>query len=144
MTLGHRHSQVLQALIEGVGYSLRANVDWLEHLVGSVIPTIRVEGALTASRVWMQLKADVTGRRIEGLRLEEATALGAALLAGVGAGLYPDHDAAAAVVARELETWVPTPELAKTYSDVFERGFRQLPRLIGAIGPTLERAGWSD
>jgi xylulokinase len=140
LTLGHRQSHLLQALIEGVGYSLRANVEWLERCVGRAIPTIRVEGALTGSRVWMQLKADVTGRRVEGLRLEEATALGAALLAGVGAGIYPDCDAATAVVARDLETWMPTAELAATYSDVFEHGFQRLPRLISEIAVALEQA----
>ena len=144
LTLGHRRSHIIQALIEGVGYSLRTNLEWIERLAGRAIPKIRVEGALTESRVWMQLKADVTGRRVEGLRLEEATALGAALLAGVGAGVYPDHDTAAAVVARELETWVPSLELAATYSEVFEHGFRRLPRLIGDVAPALERAARSQ
>jgi xylulokinase len=106
LTLGHRQSHILQALIEGVGFSLRANVDWLERLVGHAIPTIRVEGALTKSRVWMQLKAEVTGRRVEGVQIEEATALGAALLAGVGSGVYSDCGAAADAVTRELEPWV--------------------------------------
>jgi xylulokinase len=88
----------------------------------------------------MQLKSDVTGRRVEGLRLEDATALGAALLAGVGAGIYADCDTAASVVVRELQSWTPTPGLTETYSDVFVRGFRRLSRLIGEIAPVLQQA----
>jgi xylulokinase len=139
LTLGHRQSQVIQALIEAVSYSLRANVEWLERLAGESIETIRVEGALTASRVWMQLKADVTGRRVEGLRVPEVTALGAALLAGVGAGVYSDCGAAADSVERALETWLPEPQLASVYGEVFEHGFRRLPRMIGELAPILER-----
>ncbi len=140
LTLGHRQSQILQALIEAVGYSLRANLDWLERLVGRDIPAVRAEGTLIASRVWMQLKADVTGRRIEAVRLDEATALGAALLAGVGCGLYPDHGAAGDAVEREIRTWAPTPKLAATYGDVFEHGFQRLPQLVGEVAPALSRA----
>jgi xylulokinase len=140
LNLGHRQSHILQALIEAVGYSLRANLDWLERLVGRDIRTLRAEGKLTTSRVWMQLKADVTGRQIEAIRLDEATALGTALLAGVGCRLYPDHAAAGDAVERELKTWTPTPGLAATYSDVFEHGFRHLPRLVGEVAPALARA----
>jgi xylulokinase len=139
LTLGHRQSHILQALVESVGYSLRANLEWLERLVGS-IPALRVEGRLAESRVWAQLRADVTGRQIEVVRLEEATALGAALLAGVGGGLFADHAAAADAVTRDLQTWQPEPGLAATYADVFEHGFRLLPRLIGEVSPALARA----
>jgi len=89
LTLGHRRSHILQALIEAVSYSLRENLDWLGRLIGQDITAVRAEGKLTTSRAWMQLKADVTGRRIEAVELDEATALGTALLAGVGCGLYP-------------------------------------------------------
>ena len=140
LTLGHRQSQILQALIEAVGYSLRGNLDWLGRLVGRDIRSLRAEGKLTMSRVWMQLKADVTGRRIEALRLDEATALGAALLAGVGCGLYADHGAAGDAVERVITTWAPTPGLAATYADVFEHGFVRLATLVGEVGPVLTRA----
>jgi xylulokinase len=140
LTLGHRRSHVLQALIEGVCYSLRANLDWLEKLTHQPVPVLRAEGKVTASRVWAQLKADVTGRRIETVRLEEATALGAALLAGTGCGIYRDHAAAGAAVEQELEPWVPTPALAATYTDVFQHGFRRLPALVGEVATVLSRA----
>jgi len=140
LTLGHRRSHILQALIEAVSYSLRENLDWLGRLIGQDITAVRAEGKLTTSRAWMQLKADVTGRRIEAVELDEATALGTALLAGVGCGLYPDHATAGDAPERELRTWAPTPALAATYSDVFEHGFRHMPRLVREVSPALGRA----
>jgi len=140
LTLGHSRSAVVQALIEGVGYSLRANIEWLERLTGAAIPTIRVEGALVASRVWMQLKADITGRRIEGTRLDDPTALGAALLAGVGVGIYADCAAAQDAAAVQVNIWEADERLARTYAYVFENCFQRLPQVIGEINTTLKAA----
>jgi len=141
LTLRHTAADILQALVEAVGYSLRANLDWLERHLGRPIEGIRVEGSLVRSRVWMQLKADVTGRPMEAAGIREATSLGAALLAGIGAGVYPDHAAAAAAVDRDLTRWAPSP-LSRTYADVYERAFGALPDLIAAVAPALEgRAG---
>ncbi|MBN9023623.1 MAG: hypothetical protein J0H08_16360, partial [Rhizobiales bacterium] len=136
LTLSHGSADILQALVEAVGYSLRANLDWLERQLGRPIGPVRVEGSLVRSRVWMQLKADVTGRRMEAADIREATSLGAALLAGVGAGVYADHAAAAAAVARDLVPWEPSP-LSRTYARVYEAGFRALPGLIAAVAPVL-------
>src|SRR5690606_11778528 len=59
LTLGHTGADILQALVEATGYSLRANLDWLADRLGRPIEMVRVEGSLARSRAWMQLKADV-------------------------------------------------------------------------------------
>jgi xylulokinase len=140
LTLAHRRGDILQALVEAVGYSLRANLDWMEKQLGRPIETVRVEGSLARSRVWMQLKADVTGRRMEAATLREATSLGAALLAGIGAGIYPDHAAAAAAVSRDLMPWEPSP-LAATYARVYREAFTRLSGLVAAVSPVLAGSG---
>jgi len=136
LTLAHSSADILQSLVEAVGYSLRANLDWLAGHLGAPIDTVRVEGSLTRSRVWMQLKADITGRRMEAADLREATSLGAALLAGIGAGIYPDHAAAAAAVSRDLVVSEPSP-LARTYDRVYREAFGALPDLIAKVAPVL-------
>ena len=140
LTLAHTRAHVLQALVEGAALSLRANLLWLEKLTGATLPSVLVEGGLTGSRVWMQLKADVTGRPMVGVRLKEATALGAALLAGVGAGVYRDHAEAAAAVDRDLEPWEPDTDLAEVYADVYERAFQLAPRFVSQLAPVLRDA----
>ena len=140
LTLAHTRADVLQALVEGAAFSLRANLLWLEKLTGGSLPSVLVEGGLTSSRVWMQLKADVTGRPMVGVRLKEATALGAALLAGVGAGVYRGHAEAAAAVDRDLHPWEPDPSLAGVYADVYEGAFRLAPRFVSQLAPVLRDA----
>jgi xylulokinase len=140
LTLGHTRAHVLQALVEGASFSLRANLGWLEKLTGASFPSVLVEGSLTDSRVWMQLKASVTGRRMIGVHVAEATGVGAALLAGVGAGVYRDHAAAAAAVQRDLEPWTPDDRLAGLYGDIYERAFRRAPSFIRELTPVLRAA----
>lgn len=139
LTLAHTSADILQALVEAVGYSLRANLDWLAGHLGEPIDTVRVEGSLTRSRVWMQLKADITGRRMVAADMREATSLGAALLAGIGAGLYADHAAAAKAVSRDLAASEPSP-LARTYDRVYRDAFGVLPDLIARVAPVLAAA----
>ena len=138
LTLAHKKHHVLQALCEGVAYSLRTNIEWLEHLTDQPISTVRVEGGFTRSRVWMQLNADVTGRQIEGCRVEEATALGAALLGGVGAGIFANCQVAGEAVALDIETWSPDRELHATYSRVYNQGYRHIRKQLSDFGSLFQ------
>lgn len=82
-TRGH----MVRALMEGVGYSLRHNLEIAES-VGARIETLRATGGSANSRLWTQIKADITGKDIEVPESDLATPLGAAILAGVGVGVY--------------------------------------------------------
>jgi xylulokinase len=82
-----------RALLEGVAYSLRHNLEIAES-VGANVETLRATGGSANSRLWTQIKADVTGKDIEVPGSDLATPLGAALLAGVGVGVYTGFDEA--------------------------------------------------
>lgn len=123
LQLSHTRGHIAQALIEGVTYSLRANLEWVETLSGVTAPELRVEGGVTRSPVWMQIKADITGREIHAVTLEEPTALGAALLAGVGAGEFASHAESTRDLVVPLQTWVPEPARREVYDRVFSEGY---------------------
>jgi ribulose kinase len=74
---------------------------------------------------------------MEAIHLDEATALGAALLGGVGAGVFPDHAAAGQAVKRDLVSWQPDAERAALFSRLYETGFRRLPGMITELAPAL-------
>lgn len=88
-------AHMTRALMEGVAYSLRHNLEIAES-VGARVETLRATGGSANSRLWTQIKADVTGKDMEVPESDLATPLGAALLAGVGVGVYRDFDEAVA------------------------------------------------
>ncbi|MCJ7537445.1 MAG: FGGY-family carbohydrate kinase, partial [Anaerolineales bacterium] len=77
-------------------------------------------GGAVRNEFWMQNKADVCGRVIEAPEIEEATALGAAMLAGTGLGLYKDIQEAASRVYKPGKVFEPNPKLTSLYSEFFE------------------------
>src|SRR5919199_1498599 len=83
LAIGHDRRYLARAVLEGCCYAVRDVVERLEAL-GLGADTIRVVGGGARDRTWLQIKADVTGRRVERLEEPEATALGAALIAAVG------------------------------------------------------------
>jgi len=120
-TRGH----MLRAIIEGLDYQFLDTVLALETALGSKLERVVAVGGAIRNTFWMQNKADVIGRPIEAPQIEEATPLGAALLAGMGVGLYRDAEEACQRVYRPGATYAPDPRRAAKYADWFEL-YRQL------------------
>ncbi len=94
LTFATSRADVAKAILEGLTFELRLNVDLLK--AGGVdIQQLRAIGGGARSALWVQLKADVTGIAVAVPRVTEAACWGAALLAGHGAGLFPDIQAKA-------------------------------------------------
>lgn len=87
MRYGTTLAHLIRACMEGVAYSLRHNLETAEK-AGARAGCLRAMGGSANSRVWTQIKADVTGCNIEVPGSDTATTLGAAILAGVGTGVY--------------------------------------------------------
>ena len=86
---GHDLSAMTRAVMEGVVFGHRSHVDQLRR-AGLEFHVARLSGGAARSRFWVQLFADALGIPVEVIRATEPGALGAALLAGVAAGLWPD------------------------------------------------------
>lgn len=86
-------AHMVRALMEGVAYSLRHNLEIAES-VGAGVDSLRGTGGSANSRLWTQIKADITGKDIEVPGSDLATPLGAAILAGVGTGVYKTFEEA--------------------------------------------------
>jgi phosphoglycerate dehydrogenase-like enzyme/sugar (pentulose or hexulose) kinase len=108
--------RVARAAAEGVAYGVRANLEQLRAAAGRG-SSLRVGAGLARSRVWRQLLADVLGEPIEVAACAEASALGAALCAGVGAGAWASLAEAASALAgtRSVE---PGPAAAR-YAELY-------------------------
>lgn len=111
---------MLRAIIEGLDYQFLDIVNAMEGALGIKAERFVAVGGAVRNTFWMQNKADVVGRPIEVPDVEEATPLGAAILAGIGVGLYRDEQEAFERVYKPGKTYEPDPELAARYSEWFQ------------------------
>lgn len=88
LSLGHTRADIARAIFEGLAYELRYLWEALERFSGQPIVRVVSAGGGARNPFWMQIKADVTGRELEVPECVEAVSLGAAILAGIGAGVY--------------------------------------------------------
>ncbi len=89
LTYATKRADLAKAILEGLTYEMRLNLDLLKE-GGVQIDVLRAIGGGAKSSLWLQLKADITGIPVVVPQITEAAGLGAALLAGVGAGIYPE------------------------------------------------------
>ncbi len=135
LTFATTRRDIATAILEGLTYELRLNLDLLQAN-GARIDVLRAIGGGARSRLWLQLKADVTGIPVVTPRVTEAAALGAALLAGVGAGLFPSAVDASARFLQLAETYTPEPARHAEYTRQYEL-YRQVYPAVAPISHQL-------
>lgn len=132
LTLAHGRAHLVRALIEGVSFALRDSLV-LMHRLGVVPARLNVVGGGARSPVWRRILAAALGIPLQRLAVEEGPAMGAALLAAVGAGVHVDVDAAVAAAVRpEGVPELPDPDWMARYAFLHERFVALYPALAGA------------
>ena len=124
LTASHTRAHVVRAVLEGVAFSLRDTFTLFREMKVPVT-SIRLGGGGARSPLWRQIQADVYGHAVEIVEAEEGAAYGAALLAGVGAGLWPTVDAACAATVRVASRVTPQPAAVATLNASYS-AFRQI------------------
>jgi len=118
LTLETDESDVYRALLEGVAYESRVNLERL-RLAGVEIDRLRATGGGAKSAVWLRIKADILNRPIETLSSSEAGTVGSIMLAGLADGVYASLDEAMSL-AGVKEQITPSPD-SKKYDEIFAR-----------------------
>ena len=130
----HDRGALVRALLEGVGFGLRDSLELLRGL-GVTAAAGRASGGGARSRLWLEIVASILGLPLELTTLEEGSAFGAALLAGVADGVFADGREAVAACVRVRETIEPNARWAEVYEEGYAR-FRALyPALRGVETP---------
>lgn len=125
LSMAHGRATLARAVVEGCCFALRDVTERLGDL-GIGDGEIRVVGGGARSAMWLASKADVTGRPVRAVEVEEATALGAALLAAVAADFFTDlTEAVRACVRLADEPLQPNPDNRALYDDAYGR-YREL------------------
>lgn len=127
----------IRAIIEGLNYQFREMVEALEDALSLKTESIRAVGGTVRNAFWMQNKADILGKVIEVPETDDATALGAALLAGLGSGLYRNEAEAIARTYRPGRSYEPDLKAFESYSGLYEDIYRKLYPALRAINGSI-------
>ena len=131
----HNRGHVLRALLEGTVFNHKTHVDILRDAFD--VKRVRLTGGGSTSRVWAQMFADALGETVEVTGAGETGALGAALCAGVGIGIYDSLTDATDNVVRRFRIHEPDPRNSERYAEAYETYMS----LVDALGPVWSRTG---
>jgi len=124
LTPSHGAGHLARAALEGTAFGLKDVVDRLKEM-GVAADRIRLLGGGARSRLWAQIRADVTGLPVERSAVADSSAVGAALLAAVARGQGSDLAAAASAIGTIAETIEPDRAIGADYDDAYAR-YRRL------------------
>jgi len=127
---------MLRAVVEGLNFQFLQIVQGVETGLKVKPEKLVAVGGGTQNALLMQNKADMVSLPIETPQIEEATPLGAAILAGIGVGLYADEDEACSRVYRPGKLYEPNSKLTPMYAEQFEI-YKQLYPAIKSISHQL-------
>jgi xylulokinase len=132
LTLGHRRGHLIRAILEGGACVMRRVVEAIVAM-GERVEEVRLVGGAAQSDLWTQIRADVLGLPIRRMRVREASAFGAAILAAVGAGFFPDVASAAEKLSGTGELIQSKAEAHARYDEVFAT-FQRLDTVLREMG----------
>lgn len=120
LTTATKRGDMVRALLEGLCYEMLGILEGMQKISGTKVRSIYAIGGAANSDFWLQMKADVTGVTIRSKHVPEAAALGAAMLAGLGAGVYESPADAVARVRHPEKVYTPDLERHKQYRKIYE------------------------
>ncbi|HEX2947790.1 MAG TPA: glycerol kinase GlpK [Clostridia bacterium] len=114
LTRGTRREHLIRAVLEAIAYQSRDVLEAMENDSGIRITELKVDGGASVSDFLMQFQADILNIEVQRPEITETTALGAAYLAGLGAGLWKNRDDIA-------QSW----QIGKAYSPFMDKTVRE-------------------
>src|SRR5439155_9705757 len=121
LTLRHRRAHLTRAVLEGVAFGLKDIFSLMQGAGLGAIDQVRVSGGGARSMLWRQILADVLGVELVTVNTTEGAAYGAALLAGVAGGVWPDVATACAQTIRAMERVSPDRKNVDHYSRMYQQ-----------------------
>ena len=131
----HERGHLLRAILDGTVFNHKTHIEALRS--GFEFGKVRLTGGGSKSGLWSQMLADAVDFPVEVTDAEEAGALGAAVLAGIGAGVYGSLEQAMGPTIRLLRTHKPDPEAHEQLGEAYET----YTDLAGAMEPLWPRIG---
>jgi xylulokinase len=134
LTVRHTQAHLTRAVLEGVAFGVKDMFCLMRDAGLGPIEQVRLSGGGAKSPLWRQILADTLEAELVTVNTTEGAGFGAALLAGVGAGVWPDVDTACAETIFVRDRVSPNPATFPVYRSLHE----QYQKLYPALKPTFE------
>ena len=118
LTFSHDRACMARAIMEGITMDMRDMIEAIRK-AGAAVDTVRLLGGPTKSELWNQIQADAYGTTLQTLKIGDATVLGAAIMGGVGAGIFGSLAEGAEAMVRVEKSYEPKPSNARLYDDLY-------------------------
>jgi xylulokinase len=129
LTTRHGQPHLTRSILEGVAFGIKDMFCLMREAGLGAVDEVRVSGGGAKSLLWRQILADTLGAELVTVNTTEGAAFGAALLAGVSAGVWADVDAACAQTISISDRVVPDEETGAIYDSLYEEYKRLYPTL---------------
>lgn len=139
LTARHSRADLIRSLLEGVTFGMNDALSILREM-GIAIDAVRLSGGGARSEFWRRLQADIYNLPVATINAEEGPAYGAAILAGVGVGVWRDVPQACQAVIRETHRYRPRKKNAEKY----RRCHEQYQSLYRALRDEFPRMGQAE
>lgn len=134
--------ECFRAIEEAAAYVSRAHLRIVEEIAGVTVEQMVLSGGAAKGELWPQILADALGLPVHVPVVKESTALGAAIYAGVGAGIYDDAPSAARRSVVFERTFEPDPTASERYDALYERWGRLYQRSLALSDDNLVQPLW--
>ncbi len=131
-----------RAILENTALIVRAHIELVKEATGNEPEELIFAGGAAKSPLWSQIVADVTGKPVKVPVVKEATALGAAILAGVGVGLYPSVEEAVRQTVKWDATYRPNRDNRDVYDALYQSWKAIYPAQLKLCDQGLTRNMW--
>ncbi|HHW47262.1 MAG TPA: hypothetical protein GXX14_01425 [Clostridiaceae bacterium] len=111
---------VIKSILEGVNFEMLINTDRFEE-AGISIDELRVVGGLAKSETFLQLKANIMGKKVVSLNISEAGTLGVAILGGTACGIYSSIEDAVTKLVKPRKEFYPDEKIHSIYMEKYEK-----------------------
>lgn len=135
----HTRAHLYRAILEGLAYALREGAERTAARSGVPVRELRVAGGGSQSEAALQLTADVFGLPASRPHVYEASGLGAAVDAAVGAGLHTGFTSAIAAMTRVRDTFEPRPEAHTRYNELYHGVYKQMYRRLRPLYQFMQK-----
>lgn len=133
LTTRHGQAHLTRSILEGVAFGIKDMFCLMRDAGLGSVDEVRVSGGGAKSLLWRQILADTLGADLVAVNTTEGAAYGAALLAGVGAGVWSNVDAACAQTISTRDHVTPNNQTSKLYESLYD----QYRNLYPTLKPTF-------